>query len=481
MSATDPTASTSQSPLVVRTASDVYALINSGRVVLPRVWLVTVVALGGIFVDFYDLSSFSIGADQLKNQMHLSGTQLGLLTAASGVGAAIGGLSGGYITDRVGRFRLFVLDLLLFVGAALYCALSPNYPWLLSARFLIGLGIGLDVPVALAFVAEYHAVSRKARAVNVWPIVSSTSVVLIYRLATTIYYAGAGNNLWRYTVAVGSVFAAVVLALRYLYVAESPMWMASQGHLQEAVSLMSDKTGSNIQLMTSELHHTPSQRDSVNQLFKPSPQSYRRLFAPQFRLRTIIITILAVGEAIEYFGVGFYTPTILTKLFGGSLVPTLLGSALASAFGIAGAILCMIFTQKIGMRRLGLIGFAFAAASLIILGLLGSTILAIFTVIVIGIFYAAHNFGPGTIPASMGTLSFPTSIRGTGGGYTQAVIRLGSVVGFYVFPVLISLTGTGHTVLIIAIAPVVCFLVLTFVSWDPVNRDIDLEDDEMVS
>ena len=82
---------------------------------------------------------------------------------------------------------------------------------------------------------------------------------------------------------------------------------------------------------------------------------------------------------------------------------------------------------------------------------------------------------------TMGAMSYPTAIRGTGSGFTQACIRVGSILGFYFFPVVLAALGLDHTLLLLAIVPLVGFLFTYFIKWDPTGRDIDAEEAELTA
>jgi len=156
-------------PLAIRRFEDVLHFINGADHRRKQGGgFVVLLALGGIFTDAYDFTSLGIGAVQLREQFDLTPLMLGTLTAIMAVGALFGGLFGGYYTDRLGRFKMFFVNMLLFVVATLVAALAPNYTVLLIARFFMGVGVGLDFPVAMAFIAEYNSVERKGGLVNLW-------------------------------------------------------------------------------------------------------------------------------------------------------------------------------------------------------------------------------------------------------------------------------------------------------------------------
>lgn len=150
----------SAQPHVIQSRQDIINFVNSNPVT-SKSWKIILVALGGIFVDAYDFTSLGIGADQLKEQFNLSPAGLGSLTAIMALGALLGATVGGYYTDKFGRNKMFLIDLFFMVFSALGTALATDLVWLFIFRFLMGVGVGLDVPVALSFIAEFSNLKKK--------------------------------------------------------------------------------------------------------------------------------------------------------------------------------------------------------------------------------------------------------------------------------------------------------------------------------
>ena len=114
-------------------------------------------------VDAYDFTSLGIGAIQLRHEFHLTATEVGALSSTMAFSALFGALIGGYFVDKLGRKRMFLLDLWFFVFSAIGAALAPNLVVLLAFRLLMGLGVGLDFPVAMSFVAEFADRAHRGR------------------------------------------------------------------------------------------------------------------------------------------------------------------------------------------------------------------------------------------------------------------------------------------------------------------------------
>src|ERR1700733_15540857 len=133
--------------LVIRTKNDVADFVGRQPMTKPG-FGVFLIAPVGVFFAASHFGSLGIGVPGLRAEFNLAPSQLGTITAIMGVGAVLGGIAGGYLTDKVGRLRMFVVDLICLVVATLGASLSPNVTALLFFRFLMGVGVGLDYPVA---------------------------------------------------------------------------------------------------------------------------------------------------------------------------------------------------------------------------------------------------------------------------------------------------------------------------------------------
>ncbi|MGF6884842.1 putative MFS transporter [Nocardia sp. GAS34] len=451
------------SPILIRTKDDVVRAINESADP-PRSRMIGFIALGGFFLDAYDFTSLSAGSVQMKQEFALTASQLGLVTATMAFGAIVGALSGGYFVDRFGRLRMFIVNLLLFVVATIGAAFAPNYGSLIVLRLLIGIGVGLDVPVAMAFLVEFMAMRKKAKWAESAAALWSAATVFGLLVALLLNSLGAGHSVWRWEVGLGAVPAVVILLLRFKYMAESPMWAATRGDLAEAARLLSSTHGRPFELAPDAVA-APLQAAPKNP-FRP----FGQLFAGEFRKRTILISIISAAQSIQFSSVGFYMPLIVFSFFRSSFTTSLWASVFANACGLVAAVLAASFANRLGLRKLTIIGFSGVAVVLILLGVVGHAIPPILGVLLLVLFIAAHTFGPGSTAQSMSALSYPTRIRGVGAGLSQASNRTGSLIALYGVPVLLASFGLYHAMLFLLIAPVLGLIALAVIKWEPVGH-----------
>ncbi|MBB5158886.1 MFS transporter [Saccharopolyspora phatthalungensis] len=455
--------------LVVRSKRDIIDYVNSHPTGTRRTKILAFIALGGVFVDAYDFTSLGIGIDSLKHQLGLSPFELGSVTAIMAVGAMLGALVGGYVVDKIGRFKLFILDLALFVVAAIGAGLSPNLELLLLFRFLLGVGVGIDMPVTFSFVAEFTNSKDKGKYVNFWQSIWYLAVVSTGLIVMPFYFAGVTENLWRWAVGFGAVPALIVLLLRLAYTEESPMWAAHNLGLHEAGKILEKSYGIQVRVKPDATAEQAAPRRKVG---------IGEIFTSRFRARTVLASVISGTQAIQYYAVGFYIPVIAAMIFGADTLSVLIATIGINLFGVLGGTTQPFLTHRLGLRKLALIGYVIVAASLIALGVLGKTSWAYVSALLVGLLIFGHSFGPGAQGKTMAALSYPTEIRGAGMGWAEGVSRVGTIIGFYSFPLILASFGLSTTMLLLTLVPIAGLITLGSIRWDPVGQDVETSDDE---
>lgn len=441
--------------------------LDSNQSQNPRSFLIMFIALGGVFVDAYDFSSLSIGTVQLRQQMHLASWQIGLISSAMAFSALFGALTGGYLVDKVGRLKMFLLDLYFFVVSAIGAALSINLDMLLFFRLMMGLGAGLDFPVALSFVSEFAARKHRGRFVNFSYMNWYLAAIVGYLFTYLVFRLGAGANLWRYAVGFGAIPAVIILVLRFKHMEESPLWAAHWGK--------GDKVAHVLKRVYGFKPAAPPRQTPGTARAPHSWKDFKNIFHPLYRRRTFLASVIAFTQSIEYFAVIFYLPVIAQMLFGQKLVYAILGGMFFSVFGLLASFIQAWICDRTGIRRLALIGYAIVVVSLLAISLAHQMDSLPWTAAFVALFLFGHAFGPGPQGMAMGALSFPTAFRGSAIGWTQGMLRIGSIVGSFAFPLLLAQSGFNTTFIALAIVPLAGGLITLLIRWEPVGKDIEGE------
>ncbi|MGW2026293.1 MFS transporter [Streptomyces decoyicus] len=473
-----PPQETASGTVLIRTAADVSDLVNSGTARGRHAKMIVIIALGGIFLDAYDLSSLAYGLPDITKQFGLSSTAAGLVTASISVGSLVGALLGGWLVDRIGRYRVFMANMLFFVVTALVCAVAQDAWTLIFARFVMGIGVGMDIPVAIAFLAEFSRLrgkgskgSRTAAWSPAWYAATSGCYLVIMLLYFLLPDAQLGW-LWRFTVGFGAVPAVIVLLLRRRYMNESPTWAADQGDLESAARILRESYGVDARVADGVPAKAPRPP-------RPGLASYARLFSPPYRARTIQSVTVGVAETFGYNAVAFGLPIIIATLMTQGPLTTIVSSfTLNLVFALTGGLLGIRWAATRGAWPMMTLGFAIQFVAIAVLGFIGEpsgTAVVTAGILMLGAFMFAQGFGPGAHIMSYASLGFPTSMRGVSIGFNQAVLRLGSTLTLFFFPVLSSGLGTD-LYWVILIAPVLGLIALLVKRWEPVGFDADAEE-----
>lgn len=462
----------------IRSAADVSTLVNQSDRPRTNARIVIGIALGGIFLDAYDLGALAFGLKDITRQFSLSPAGTGMVASAITFGAIIGALVGGYLTDKIGRYRVFMADMIFFVVAAIACALAPNEYVLAGARFVMGLGVGIDLPVAMAFLSEFARLKgpgNKAASVAMWCPTWYAAISISYLLVLLFYTvlpATHSDWLWRIILGFGAVPALVIIAIRSRYMSESPVWAANQGNLQEAAAILRKAYNINARVAADAPAARPAGRAA-------GWRNYAALFRGRYLPRTALATLLSVVSSFAYNAVAFGLPVIIASFFVQSMLTTILISlALNLLFAFTGGLLAVRLVPRLGAWRMSLAGYACQLIALVVLAIVGrpdGAAEGVIAVAMLALFLFDQGFGPGAHTMTFASLSYPTSLRGTGVGLNQTLMRSSSTLSLFLFPLLVAAFDTG-VFWVIAAAPLIGLLSLLTIRWEPSGYDIDAED-----
>lgn len=454
----------------VGSVSDVAKLINNHGEQAKYARMIVFLALGGVFLDAYDLTTLSYGIDDVVKAFQLTPLLTGLVTSSIMVGTIFGNLIGGWLTDKYGRYSVFMADMLFFVVSAIAAGLAPNVWVLIGARFLMGIGVGIDLPVAMSYLAEFlkfagkgNKAARLAAWCPMWYAASTVCFLIIFAL----YFLLPTQHLdwlWRASLLFGAVPALLIIAVRSKFMNESPLWAANQGDLQGAARILRESYGI-------AAHEAPD----VN-VAPPPKVSYRVLFEKPYRERTIVSGVMNICIAFEYTAIAFFLPTILAQFLGAGVFETIAASlGLNALFAFTGGLLGMHLAWKYPSRHVAIAGFALQFIALIVLALVGQPHAALGVAIAVGmlgLWLFAEGFGPGAQLMIYPALSYPTHIRATGVGFSRALSGIGSALALFILPLLQASLGT-NMFWVVSLAALIPIFFLLAVRHEPTRHDID--------
>ena len=403
---------------------------------------------GGIFVDGYNIVIISVGLAGIKTLFGLQNDAflVGLIGVSVIVGNLVGALFAGYFVDRVGRRLIFIIDLILFVLFAIVSGVVTNAYELVLARFLVGLGIGLDYPIATSYLSEFTPVNPRGKFlvmnITFFNIAGVVSVVVGYLLLPI-----GATVAWRYML-ISAAIPALITVVARMRTPESPRWLLQHGKKKESIEAIERVTGGPMPAET--------QKFIMDSNVKPPVSGYYRELLTKFTKSAVFIGLFYFFFAIAFVNASIYGPSILASFGEAGLI----GSSLYWILFIVGDIICILVIDSFGRRNSALTGWGGMLITIVILALAPAN-LKILSLGAFVLFAMFQGIGPGSLHMVYSPELFPTRIRATAEGWKQGIGRIGGVLTGIFFPslvignqlLIIILTCIGGLVLSILLAP----------------------------
>lgn len=406
---------------------------------------------GAHFTDGYILGIVGFALTLLAPQMELSSFWIGLIGSSALFGLFLGSLILGWISDHIGRQKIFVLSFILITVASVLQFFAETPTELVIYRILIGIGLGGDYSVGHTLLAEISP--RKYRG----PLLGSFSVIWTFGYVAAnivgIYATSASPDAWKWMLASSAIPALIILFAR-MGTPESPRWLASKGRHEEALQIVQKHFGPNV-ILDDQTEHVGEKK------------GFMALFHKDMIKRTLFNSIFWVCLVMPYFAIYTFLPIILDEigLQQGFGVDLLLNGLL-----IIGALLGIWFTIKFTRRGFLISSFVVLIIALGLLSILPSnlTVLMIIAFSIFTLILSAVSNLVGVFPAE----SFPTDIRSSGVGFATSISRLGSAASTFLLPMSMANIGVQNTMLCLTVILVIGLVVS--VAWAPETKTLSL-------
>ncbi|MGL5120887.1 MAG: MFS transporter [Plesiomonas shigelloides] len=381
---------------------------------------------GGPFLDGYVLVIIGVALEQLTPVLHLDAEWIGLLGAATLAGLFIGTTLFGYISDKVGRRKMFLIDIVA-IGVISVATMFVTSPFeLLIMRLLIGIVIGADYPIATSMVTEFSNTHQRAFSMGfiaaMWYVGATCANLVGYCL-----YEMEGG--WRWMLGSAFIPCLIILIGRF-DLPESPRWLLRKGRVEECDQMMIKLFGERV-----VFEEEPPKETRFSQLFT------RRHFP-----FVLFIAAIWTCQVIPMFAIYTFGPQIVGLLGLEQGRSATLGNMIISLFFMLGCIPAMFWLDSIGRRPLLIGSFAMMTLALAALGFFPG--LGIGLVVMMFAIYAFFSGGPGILQWLYPNELFPTDIRASAVGVIMSLSRIGTIVSVWGLPIFIANHGISNVMLI---------------------------------
>ena len=397
----------------------------------------------GWALDAMDVGLISFIVAALAEQWGLTDSEKSWVFSVGFIGMAAGATLGGLLADKIGRRSVFALTLLIYGIATGAAALATSLGVLLVFRFLVGLGLGAELPVASTLVSEFAPKRIRGRVI-VW-LEAFWAIGWILAALIGYFIVAGSDDGWRWGLVIGAVPAIYALVIR-LHAPESVRFLETKGKYDEAEKIVQEYEES----AGPEYEYTgPTVQSEVDaEKYKlPQVDKHLTIWSPSMRRRTIALWIIWFAINFSYYGAFTWIPSLLTAQ-GFSLVKSFEFTLIITLAQIPGYALSAYLIEKIGRRSTLAIFLAGSAVAAILYGQAAVD----WQIIAAGMMLSFFNLGAWGALYAIGRELYPTTVRGTGTGAAAGFGRIASIITPLLVPLFIGWGGNVLTFTVFSIA-----------------------------
>ncbi len=420
--------------------------IKSGEPAL--LWIICFIAsLGGVLFGF-DTAVISGTFGMVETQFGLSKIELGWFGSSALTGAIAGAFSAGILSDRLGRKPVLLISAFLFFISALFSSIPPNFSWLIAARLIGGIGVGIASVLSPMYISEFAPANIRGRLVALYQLAIVVGILFAYFSNwVLLQYAGSPENIftegipemvfrteiWRGMFAAEMVPSGLFLLLLF-FVPESPRWLIDRGLQEKGMSLLRRINRNFDEGEFLKLREKKKKKVSIGELFKPG-------------LRRALL----IGSGLSVFGqftgvniVIYYGPTILEGA-GFALDSAVQFQVLIGLINLIFTIAALLKIDSWGRRPLLIGGMSAVFISLCGIGLLFATgiLSGIWIVVLFCIYIGSLALSINAVIWVIIGEIYPTHIRGRAMSVATFANWATNFTAAFLFPWYVSKTGMG--------------------------------------
>ena len=375
--------------------------------------LLMVTGLGWLF-DSMDTGLIAFVLPVLAKEWGLTTAQMGWIGSIGLIGMALGAIISGTVADKIGRKKVFSITVLLYSLATGACALAWSYESLLVFRFLVGFGLGGELPVAATLMSEYAPSHLRGRFI----VLLESFWGVGWLVAACISYLIIPKFGWQIAFVLGTLPALYVFLIR-LHMPESIRYLLSKDRIEEAkeiILMLEKKLNVKSEDFTGKL--TPAELGQG-----VAQPGFKTLWSSAMAKRTLMLWLAWFGIVYSYYGIFMWLPSIVfqqgfavVKTFEYVLIMTI---AQLPGYYCAAWLVDVIgrkYTLSLFLLMSGVASYFFGNAGTPESLLMWGAIMSFFNLGAWGVIY---TYTPEL---------YPTNIRALGSGWAAGFGRLGGMI-----------------------------------------------------
>jgi putative MFS transporter len=385
----------------------------------------------GWLFDAMDVGIITFVLAALAKDWQLHPNQIGLIGSAGLAGMAVGAALSGIVADYWGRKKVFQVTLLIFAVTTLLCASAWNVTSMMVFRFLVGVGLGGELPVVSSLLSEFIPSKQRGRFI----VLLESFWAWGWLIAALVAFLVIPAYGWRIAFVIGTIPALYIWVVRRK-LPESPRWLESKGRIAEAEAIMKNLESESERLTGTTLPPIETSHESKTE--QADRFTFAELWTPQYMQRTIMLWILWFGLVFGYYGIFVWLATLLVKA-GYSMVNSFEYVLIITIAQIPGYFSAAFLVERIGRKPVIVLYLLLSALCAYLFGqatdtpqiLLWASLMSFFN---LGAWGAVYTYTPEL---------YPTHARATGAGSAAGFGRIGGIFAPYLVGMLLPSIGRG--------------------------------------
>ncbi len=400
--------------------------------------LLVVSGLGWMF-DAADVLIVGSVVAAVSREWGLDATQSQWINTANVAGLFFGALASGWLADRFGRKIVFQLTLLIYSIFTGLSAAATGIAMLMALRFLAGVGLGGELPVASTLVSEFSPAQRRGTMVvlleSFWAYGSVLAALIGFLVVPTLG--------WRVALLMGALPALYVFVVRQS-LPESPRFLLSQGRTAEAEAVVA-RIEREAGVAGGAVGVAPGPAVAAE---PPRRASAAELFSARYLSRTVVLWVMWATMNFSYYGIFLWLPLqFVRKDF--SLNDALLFNLIIAIAQIPGYFTAAYFVERFG-RKPTLVAYLLGAAvGAFFFGEAALTVQYVPAILFWGSVISFFNLGAWGVVYTYTPELYPTRLRGTGAGWAAACGRVFAFLAPLSIAFQIAVFGGDQTVFLV--------------------------------
>jgi MFS transporter, putative metabolite:H+ symporter len=369
------------------------------------------------FFDAFNALSLAFALPTLIRLWHISPKQSGLLISASYVGQLAGALAFSALAEKIGRIRGTTVAVAIMSVLGFGCAAAGSFSALLACRFVQGIGVGGEMPVAATYINELSRAHGRGRFFLLYEMIFPVGLMATGQAGAWLVPAYG----WRAIFILGGI-PGLLISVLVARLPESPRWLIAQGRLREAEAIIE-----RIEASTARRIPVPGNPSVSPAQISRQARGWSELFSKSYRGRTLVVWALWASAYFVANGLNNWMPALYSTVYRLSLRQSLRAASLTNVAQVAVLLVCAFCIDRLGRRNWTIAAFIVGGGMLAFLGLTGARNVS--SVMIFG------TLGYGVIGSIAAVLYlytpeiYPTRMRAIGTGLATSWLRIASAAG----------------------------------------------------